>query len=318
MRIFVTGGSGFVGGHLIEALAPHHQVLAMARSDRSEAVVQGFGATAVRCSLDDVNVEHLQGVDVVVHAAASVEEFGPREHYEAANIGGTSRMLDAARAAGVKRFVHVSTNATVFDGAGQLGVDEAAPYTSLARFHYGQTKAAAEALVLEANAPGFTTLAVRPCFVWGPRDNSVQPALVRMVEEGNFVWIGGGRARVSTTHVHELVHAIECALTRGVGGHAYFVADDDDTTIHGFLSDLASGAGVELPARSVPAWMVRTVAALAETAWTVLGRDGLPPVTRMAAWLMSSDMTVRTDRARAELGWAPQLTRAEAVRDLAV
>lgn len=317
MRVFVTGGSGFIGGHLVEALSTEHEVLAMARSERSARIVEGFGATAVRCSLDDVAAEHLEGVDVVVHAAASVDEFGPREMYERLNVEGTQRMLDAAQAAGATRFIQISTNGTVFDGRGQLGVDEGAAYSELRGFHYGQTKAAAEALVLRADRPGFTTLALRPCFVWGPRDASVLPALLRMVEEGTFVWLDRGRARVSTTHVFNLVHAVQCALQQGEGGRAYFIADEEDTTIHGFLTDLAGSEHVTLPERSVPSWLVRSIAAVAESTWRLLGIQRLPPVTRMAAWLMSSDMTVRTDRARAELGWTPTVSRREAVLRLA-
>ncbi|MEZ4318937.1 MAG: NAD-dependent epimerase/dehydratase family protein [Myxococcota bacterium] len=309
MRVFVTGGSGFVGGHVIEALSRSHEVLAMARSAKSAEVVERLGARAVRTDLDRIDASVLAGVDVVVHSAAYVEEWGPEEAYWSANVGGTDRMLEAARAAGVKRFVLVSTNATVFDGKGQLGVDETLAAPVHDRFPYGASKAEAERRVLAANTDGFTTIAVRPCFVWGPRDNSVLPALRRMVSEGSFVWLDQGRAQVSTTHVDNLVHAIECALTGGRGGQAYFVADDGDTDIRGFISGLAESDGLVLPGRSVPSWLVRGLARTLETTWRLLGLKGTPPVTLMAARLMSSDMTVRSDKARAELGWAPVVDR---------
>lgn len=319
MRVFVTGGSGFVGGHVIEALAGEHEVVAMARSEGSAARVRELGATAVRASLEEVGPEHLHGIDAIVHAAAFVEEYGPRSAYERANVAGTDRLLDAARAAGVERFVLVSTNAVAIDGRGQREVDETAPYTGLRWFSYGRTKAESERRVLAANADGFTTVAIRPCFVWGPRDTTLLPALRRMADEGSFVWIDGGRARVSTTHVDNLVRGIVRALqgeARAIGGRAYFVADDGDTDVRGLLGGLARVGGFELAERSVPGAVVRALAWTLEGVWRLLGRAAPPPVTRMAALVMSHDMTVSTARARAELGWAPVIDREEGLAAL--
>ena len=318
MKVLVTGGSGFVGGHVIEALSAHHEGVAMARSDRSAAVVRGFGAAPVRCSLDDVSAEQLQGVDAVVHAAAYVEEWGEEADYWRANVDGTQRLLDAARAAGVRRFVAVSTNATVFDGRGQRQVDESCPYADDPRFPYGRSKAESERRVLAANDAGFTTIAVRPCFVWGPRDNSVLPALTRMVAEGSFVWLDQGRAVVSTTHVFNLVHAIERALVGGEGGQAYFVTDGEPTDVRSFLSGLAATAGLEVDAAwSVPSAAVVGLATALEAVWRRMGWDSTPPVTRMAALLMAADMTVTDAKARTELGYLPPVGRAEGLHQLA-
>lgn len=316
MRIFVTGGSGFVGGHVIETLAKDHDVFAMARSEKSAGVVRGWGATAVLCNLEDIAAEHLAGVDVVVHAAAFVDEFGPVEVYEQANVAGTQNVLDAAKEAGVGRFILVSTNASVLDGRGQLGVDETAPYTTVRHFHYGTSKAEAERRVLAANTPEFQALALRPCFVWGPRDATVLPAITRMVADGGFVWIGGGRTRVSTTHVFNLVSAIETALTAGKGGEAYFIADEGETTMRDFLTGLAGTADLVLPSRSLPGVLVRSAAAMVETVWRLFGIRGMPPVTRLAALVMSSHMTVDTGKARRELGWTPQIDRARGFAQL--
>ena len=127
MRVFVTGGSGFVGGHVIEALRAGHEVRGMARSEASVRAVEALGATAVGSSLDHVEAEHLAGCDAVVHAAAYVEDWGPEAAYERAHVDGPRRILAAGRAAEVRRFVHVSTNATMFDGTAMLGVDESRP-----------------------------------------------------------------------------------------------------------------------------------------------------------------------------------------------
>src|SRR5262245_50511828 len=117
MKVFVTGGSGFVGGHVIEQLSARgHQVAALARSSASEAKVCGYGASAVRGDLDDVSTDAMRGFDAIVHCAAHAQASGRREEFWRINVEGTARVLDAARAAGVKRFVHVGTEAAFFVG----------------------------------------------------------------------------------------------------------------------------------------------------------------------------------------------------------
>jgi len=314
MRIFVTGASGFVGGHLTEALSKHHEVLAMARSEKSAASVARFGAKPVRAELGAVRPEDLAGVDAIVHAAAFVEEWGTRDQFWQANVEGTAQLLASAKAAGVKRFVHVGTEAAIFDGHDLVDVHETHPYPARQRYLYSETKAEAERRVLAANGPAMTALSVRPRFVWGPRDTSVLPAVLRMAEAGSFAWLDGGRHRTSTTHVANLVHALSRALERGRGGEAYFVADDGERTIRDFLTALAATQGVDLGARSLPAFVARPIARAIEATWRLFGIRKAPPMTRFAIDMMSSTVTVRTDKARADLGYAPVISVDEGMR----
>lgn len=317
MKVFVTGGSGFVGSHVIETLTGQgHEVIAMARSDASAEKVRAFGATPVRCSLGAVDAETLAGCDAVVHAAAFVEEWGTREQYWAANVTGTEQLLEAAREAGVKRFVHVGTEAALFDGRDLIDVDETHPYPTRHRFHYAETKAEAEKRVLAASDEHMTTISIRPCFVWGPRDNTVLPAIERMHEQGGWVWLDGGEHRTSTTHVSNLVHGIALALTGGEGGCAYFITDDEERTIRSFVDGYAATAGITLPNRSIPSVVARAAAAMFEGVWKVLGLRSTPPLTRMAVALMACDKTVVCDRAKRELGYTPVLDVATGLANL--
>ncbi|MCB9528867.1 MAG: NAD-dependent epimerase/dehydratase family protein [Myxococcales bacterium] len=318
MRIFITGGSGFVGGHAIERLvAAGHDVFAMARSDKSAAAVEAYGATAVRCDLDTVEAKHLEGIDAVVHAAAHVEDWGDRDTFWRINVRGTERILHAARGAGVRRFVHIGTEAALFVGDDLIDLDETRPLPKRARYLYSETKAEAEWRVLALNADGFTTLSLRPRFIWGPRDATVLPTIVQMAEAGRFAWVDGGRARTSTCHVYNLVHAIERALTEGTGGEAYFVADDGVITLRDFLTRLAATRGVTLPARSLPKWLARAAASLAEGVWRLLRLRGAPPLTRYAIDMLSAEITVQTGKARAGLGYAPVIDRERGLAELA-
>lgn len=319
MRVFVTGGSGFVGGHVIEHLAARgHEVRAMARSEKSAALVRDLGATPVRCDLDEVAADHLAGTEVVIHAAARAEDWGTREEFFRANVAGTERLLDAARAAGVRRFVLVGTEAALFEGRDLVDVDESAPYPARQRYLYSESKAEAERLVLAANAPGvIETLSIRPRLVWGPRDGSILPAILRMHAEGSFAWLDGGRARTSTTHVRNVAHALELALTAGVPGRAYFVADEGTRTMRAFLGALVdAAAGVSLGARSLPSWLARPLARLVEGTYRLLAIRRAPPMTRFAIDMMSSTVTVSDARARRELGYAPIVSVEEGLREL--
>lgn len=314
MHIFVTGASGFVGGHVVEALCKHHEVSAMARSDASAREVEAFGARAVRCALGSIAVADLAGVDVVVHCAARAEDWGTREQFWSANVEGTRQLLEVARAAGVSRFIHMGTEAVLFVGRPLVEIDETQPYPTRHKFLYSETKAEAEKLVLAANTEGFTTISLRPRLVWGPRDRTVLPTLLDTVRRGGFAWIDDGRHVTSTVHVANVVAGVEAALTRGRGGQAYFLADDERSTMREFMTALVKTAGVTLPERKVPGFVVRTAAAIVERVWSVLRPGTRPPLSRLAAAMMSCSLTVVTSKAKRELGWAPVVGVDEGMR----
>lgn len=318
MKIFVTGGSGFIGGHVLEVLGAGHEVVAMARSPRSAERVERWGATPIACSLDDVTATHLADCDAVVHCAAYVEEYGPRSAFWHANVTGTERLLAAASAAGVSRFVHISSEAVLYTADGFEGCDESADYPTKHLFPYSETKAVSEQRVLDANDDdAMQTIALRPALVWGPRDTTILPAVVRMAEGGDWRWIDDGKARTSTTHVRNLVAAVEQALTQGKPGAAYHVTDGEDAELREFLTELVATQGVSLPDRSVPRWLARPLAGMLEGTWRAFRVKKTPPLTRFAAWKMSTTATVTSSTAEAELGYRPVVDVASGLAALA-
>lgn len=316
MRVFVTGATGFIGGAIARTLAPRDTVLAMSRSEAGDEVVRALGAVPVRCDLLTLEPGQLPACDAVVHCAAWVEPWGKREDYWRANVEGTERVLAAARAAGARRFVHMSTEAVLWHGQHLRDVDETHPYPKKTPFLYAETKAEAERRVVAANAPGFETIVLRPRFVWGPGDRTIVPEALALVARGAFLWLDGGRARTSTTHVANLAHATALALEKGRGGEIYFVTDGEITDFKSFLTKLLGAHGVTLPERSLPSWLVRPIAAAVEGLWRTLGPEGPPPITRHAVALLCCDCTLRDDKARRELGYAPVIGVAEGLAAL--
>jgi len=310
MKIFITGASGFVGGAFVKAYAKTHDITAMSRSEKSDAAIRALGATPVRAALGEVKTEQLKGFDAVVHCAAHVEEWGPWEDYWRINVDGTKELLVAAKGADVKRFVHIGTEAALFHGQHMRNVDEHYPLSLNSPYPYARTKAHAEKAVREANDSnaGFTTIVVRPRFVWGPGDQTILPVVKTMVEKGQFAWIDGGRNKTSTTYIGNLTHAMNLALTKGVGGNAYFVLDGPPVVFREFMTKMLNAAGVTPGDRAVPGWVVRTIAYLGETSYRALGIKSKPPLTRFTANIMSRDCILVDDKARKEMGYAPAVT----------
>lgn len=316
---FVTGGSGFIGGRLIERLVSDRvAVRALARSDSSARRVEERGAEAVRGDLDDAPAleRGAAGCDTAFHAAAAVLEWGPLEEFVRGNVTGTRNVLTACRGAGVRRFVHVGTEAALLVGQALVNADEDAPLRPDSKAHYPATKAEAERLVRGASADTFETVVVRPRLVWGPGDTTILPGIRDAIEKGRFTWIGGGRHLTDTTHVDNVVEGLVLAAGRGRPGAAYFVHDGEHVEFRRFVTDLLATAGVEVPDRSTPPFVAGAAAPVMEAVWRLLRRPGTPPVTRLAVWLSAKECTIDISRAREELGYEPVITREEGLAEL--
>jgi nucleoside-diphosphate-sugar epimerase len=244
---------------------------------------------------------------VIFHAAAKVEEWGRWEDFRRVNVEGTKVLLAASVNAGVRRFVHVGTEAALLHGQPLVYADERTPLAFGSPAPYAATKAEAEAAVVSAS--GVETIVVRPRFVWGPGDTTLMPAMVELVESGRFRWIGGGRHLTSTCHVDNCVHGLVLAADRGTPGAAYFVTDGAPVVFRDFVSDLLATRGVTPPDASVPRFAAAAAARAAEAAWRVLPLRGAPPLTRFAVWIASLECTLDDARARADLGYEPIVTR---------
>lgn len=316
---FVTGGSGFIGGALVRRLvAEGWTVRALARSDASADAVRERGAEPVRGDLDDVAsmAAGAAGCEVAFHCAAHLGDWGTREEFERGNVQGTRNALAAARRAGLRRFVHVGTEAALLAGQPLVEADERAPLRFDSPALYSSTKARAEEAVIEANQNGLETVVVRPRFVWGRGDTTLLPTMTEMVRSGRFAWVGGGRHRTSTTHVDNVVEGLMLGAQRGAPGGVYFVTDGQPVVFRDFVTRLIETQGLTPPGRSVPVAVANAVATVGETGWRMLSLPGRPPLTRLAVWLSAVETTIDITRARTELGYAPVRTIDEGLEEL--
>jgi nucleoside-diphosphate-sugar epimerase len=317
--VFVTGGSGFIGGRLIERLVGEGRpVKALARSEASAEKVAALGAEPVRGDIVDRAslASAAAGTEVAFHLAAHLGEWGPWANFERGNVEGTRNVLAACAEAGVRRFVHCGTEAALMAGEPLVGVDETAPLRPDSRAPYPATKARAEQAVRDANQDDFETVVVRPRFVWGKGDTTLLPGMVETVEAGKWAWVGGGNNVTDTAHVDNVVESLFLAAEKGRPGEAYFVTDGEPVTFREFVTALLDSQGVEAPDRNLPGWAAAPMARACEAAWKLLPLKGDPPMTTFRAWLLTQECTIDISKARAELGYTPIVTHEQGLAEL--
>jgi len=318
-RVFVTGGSGFVGRNLIAMLREAgNEVMALVRSEAAANAVREAGAEPVRGDLDDARALHegMRGASLAVHCAAKVDDWGPLEDFFRVNVEGTQHVLDAAKAAGVARFVHVSTEAVLVGGGPIVRADETRPLPAAAFGGYPISKGLAEECVLAANSPCFATVIVRPRFIWGRGDSVLLPRLADATRKGQLVWFSGGRYLTSTCHVRNVCEGILCAAAAGRAGETYFLTDREPVEFRAFVTDLLRTQGIEPPERSLPFGVAYAAAGALEAAWRWLPLRGHPPITRAALRLIGEEVTVVDAKARREIGYVSHVSRAQGLREL--
>lgn len=308
MKIFLSGGSGFVGRHLLRRLhAEGHELVALVRSPTAAEAVLREGARPWHGDLDDLPcVAHaLANCGAVVHAAAHLKFWGPWGQFEAANVRLTHALLEAARSAGVPNFVHVGAASVVMRTRGPLlEVNERAPLVDAPWLPYSTTKARAESAVRQAATSGFRTVTLRPPLIWGAGD-AVDRDLGLAIRRGRFAWFDGGHYPYATCHVANLAQAVVLALRGQVSGEALFVSDGDAVDLRSFLGRRMAAAGLPVTQASVPTAAAWATACALEFAWRALRLEAEPPFVRETVRLMGYPFTVDISRARQRLGYVP-------------
>ncbi|PIQ26943.1 NAD-dependent epimerase [bacterium (Candidatus Blackallbacteria) CG17_big_fil_post_rev_8_21_14_2_50_48_46] len=319
--VFVTGGSGFLGRQLIQDLVTKgFQVKALARSDKAAATVKSLGAMPVRGDLDDIAAmaAGMAGCAAVIHSAAKVEQWGKWEDFEHMTVQGSKNVIAATRQAGIKRLVHISTEAVLAGGSAIINADENTPLPSKPNGMYPLSKKLAEQAVLAANSGDLAAIIVRPRFIWGKGDTTLLPKLAEAARTGSWLWFDGGKHQMSTCHVRNVSQGVILAACHGRGGQIYFLTDGDQVNFRNFVTALIRTQGVEPGNKVAPIWLADAIAATSEMVWKILGLKGEPPITKTAVNLFFKEVTINDSKARNELGYVPVISVEAGLAELKV
>ncbi len=310
MKVLVTGASGFLGQATAAAVRDAgHEVRTFQRRPSGVAGVQDVAGTMT----DDAALARaVDGVEAVVHLAAKVSLAGDPADFARVNVDGTRSLLRAARAAGAARFVFVSSPSVAHTGSSLVGADAGPAEPSRARGDYARTKAAAELLALDADAPDFAVVAVRPHLVWGPGDTQLVGRIVERARAGRLPLLDSGAALIDTLYVDNaataMVAALEHATDDGVHGNAYVVTNGEPRPVADLLAGICTASGVRPPQWHVPAAVARIAGSVVEAVWRVRPGEDEPPMTRFLAEQLSTAHWFDQRRTRQDLRWTPSVS----------
>lgn len=311
----VTGAGGFVGGFLVDhLLAEGKRVRAMVRKESQRADLEARGAEVVLADLQDEASlgPAVAGCRGVYHIASMFREQPSDAVFHEINVEGVRRMLDAAIAAGVQRFVHCST-------VGVLGhidtppANEDTPYAPCDI--YQSTKMEGEKVALEyfrgGKIPG---VVIRPAMIYGPTDQRTAQLFVR-VARGKFFFVGPSKVLHHWIDVRDLARSFRLGMEHEErNGEVYIIPGAEPVELRHMCSVIAEKAGVKAPGLTLPLWFMVPAAWLCETAFKVL--PGNPPLHLRKLGFFTKTRHFDGSKAAREIGFEPAQTLEQEVDDI--
>ncbi len=247
--LLITGIGGFIGLRTAEiAIAKGMKVRGLQRSPDKGRKIESLGAEVILGSITDSATadKACEGVDIVVHTAAIAKESGLLKDFREVNVGGTVNMAKAAKNAGVKTFVHLSS-VMVYGFNYCDRITESGPLSG-DNNPYCQTKIEAEEAILPLNSPpDFGIIIIRAGDVYGPGSIPwiVRPIL--MMRQNKFVYANDGRGVINHVYIDNLIDAIFLAIERETYGEIFNITDGKETSWKEYFTYLVEMVGAPTP-----------------------------------------------------------------------
>ncbi|MFI5183366.1 MAG: NAD-dependent epimerase/dehydratase family protein [Vicinamibacteria bacterium] len=312
VRVALTGATGYTGGRLLEALLDRgDRVAVLVRGDAS-LLASRSGVDVVLGDLSDAAALRrlVEAADVVLHVAAVYRTAGhPDRYYRDVNVGGTERLLEAAAAAGVKRFVHTST-VGVHGHVTEPPADEASPFAP--GDVYQETKAEGERLVFDlGRRRGLPVTVVRPGAIYGPGEKRLLK-LFRAIARGRYAVVGDGRAFYHPVFIEDLVDGFLLAMERPEAvGQSFIIAGPRYISQSDLAALIARHTGGRVLPFHVPAAPLQWAGGLCEALLVPFGIE--PPLHRRRVEFWTKSRAFSIAKARRLLGYEPKVDLEEGI-----
>ena len=317
MAVFVTGASGFLGGRLAELLSERgDDVVVLARTSAKMNHLAHLPVRVIRGHLGDLETlkRAMHGISQIFHCAAASTDWASTETFLEANVRGTENMLRAAEeAAGLKRFVHVST--TDVYGYPVTPCAEDYPLNDVG-LGYNHTKVLGEQAVWSAHRErGLPVTIVRPATIYGPRGKAFVTDLSELLRLRLMIYIDDGHRTGGFIYVDSVAEAMmQAADSDRTLGMSYNLSDGTGGTWKDYVSGLALGLGYKPPWLKLSFRSAMLLARAMEFPHGSLRLPGRPQLTRHAVYLLGRDQEFPNVKAQRDFGFAPTLDLNEGIR----
>jgi nucleoside-diphosphate-sugar epimerase len=310
-KVLVTGGSGFIGGRLAESLIKKgFAVRLLLREEGRADELLGMGAEPFRGDLTKPETLKgaLEGVEEIYHSAARLGRWkDTTEDIRRVNVDGTRNLLELAAGAGIRHFLLVSS--AIVTGP-VLNADE--NYPCKPHTLYEATKYEGEKLAIRmAKDKGIPLTVIRPTWTYGPGDPH-KLALYRAIQKRRFVLLGGGKNYTHPVFIDDLVDAIQRAAEKTPASEVYNIGGPRHVTTAELTAKMALALGTKPIRLSIPVWLARTGAPVAE--WISDRINVQLPLTRSRVVLLSCSFTYTIEKAKKALGYNPTVDLDEGFR----
>jgi len=314
MKIFVTGACGFLGrGITSKLLGEGHSVTALLLPNEEAGPLAGAGIVRGDVTRPETLAGKLDSHDAVVHLAGAVGYGQSWELCRNVNHMGTRNVAREAVAAGVRRFMHMSS-VSVYGRVPNVEITEDFPHRKIGD-PYGDTKIEAEKELKRLEGEGKLDLTmIRPTVVYGPGDDKFLPRLVERMKRGTMRVIGDGENTVDLIHVRDVADFVALVLREAKSiGHAYNLTNPENPTWNQMLVHIAKFLGVPPPRKHVPYRTAMFAAALAEYIAPLIGKP--PVLSRYTVRVIGRQYHYSTAHMREHLGFVPSIDLLEGVTE---
>ncbi|KSU66399.1 NAD-dependent epimerase/dehydratase family protein [Arthrobacter sp. NIO-1057] len=318
-RVLVTGASGMLGGAVAQLLRDKgHHVRTFQRRASTGASDEVQGSLTNQ----EAVARAVESMDAVIHLAAKVSFTGHWQEFVDTNITGTNNLLTAARSAGIRDFVFVSSPSVAHFGDALAGAEAGTANPQLAHGHYARSKAAAELDALAADSEDFRVTAIRPHVVWGPGDTQLVERVIQRAKAGRLPLLDHGAALIDTTYIDNAASAIVRGLERmdHAHGRALVVTNGEPRPVGELIAGICQAGGAPAPKLNVPGWLARGAGSVIEKVWLAAGSKGLvhdePPMTRFLAEQLSTAHWFDQRETHKVLDWKPVVSIDEGIAKL--
>ncbi len=323
MRLFVTGGTGFLGNAIVKELcAQGHTVLSFSRAKTNSFIhrsVEHFqGDVCEYIKLKSA----MSGCEAVFHVAAKIGMWGKYEDFYKTNVTGTEHVLKACRELNIRNLIFTSSASVVFDGNSSEGKDESLPYPKKYLAAYPQTKALAEQLVLAANDVSLKTVSLRPHLIWGPHDCHYLPRLIKKAKAGKLRIVGHAANHVDCIYIDNAVKAHLKVFSQlvsnptAVEGKAYFISQGSSIPIAELINKLLATADLVPITKRISTSSLFIAAFILETSYRLLGIKAEPPITRFLAHQLSTSHWFDITAAKRDFGYEVSVSLEEGMESI--